>query len=169
MVVAICGSVTRQNTWLVVAPSIFAASMSSVGTALMAADRMTIENPVWIQIMMTISQKLLYGVSWTKKTVWPTVSPFGRVWKPPTPPPTMPVYRMKNHPTSTIAMPGTTARAGPYLTSIRARTMKSPMSTAIRKTVTVIVGSPEPVESRPRPIQSAFNTPVCSVETSRAV
>ena len=56
-----------EHLRLVVAPSILAASMSSVGTALMAADRMTIENPVWIQIRMTISQKLLYGVSWTKK------------------------------------------------------------------------------------------------------
>src|SRR6056297_3725916 len=69
MVVAIWGSVTRQNTWLLVAPSIFAASISSVGTALMAAERMTMAKPVWIQMKITISQKLLYGVSCTKNTV----------------------------------------------------------------------------------------------------
>ena len=63
IVVPICGNVTRQNTWLSVAPSILAASISSVGTALIAADRITIAKPVWIQIRMTINQKLLYGVS----------------------------------------------------------------------------------------------------------
>ena len=69
IVVAICGRVTRQNTWRSVAPSILAASINSVGTALIAADRMTMENPTWIQIRMTISQKLLYGLSCTKTIV----------------------------------------------------------------------------------------------------
>ena len=41
--------------------------MISVGTALIAADRMTIANPVWIQIRITISHMLLNGDSWTKR------------------------------------------------------------------------------------------------------
>src|SRR6056297_1247784 len=69
MVVAIWGNVTRQKTWLSLAPSILAASISSLGTALIAADRMTMEKPVWIQTMMIISQKLLYGVSCTNRMV----------------------------------------------------------------------------------------------------
>ena len=63
---AICGSVTRQKICDGVAPSTRAASMISSGTALIAADRMTIAKPVWIQIRMTISQTLLNGDSWMK-------------------------------------------------------------------------------------------------------
>ena len=65
---------TRQNTCESVAPSTFAASINSVGTALIAAERMTIENPVWIQMKITISNTLLNGGSWTKKTVSPDVA-----------------------------------------------------------------------------------------------
>ena len=76
---------TLQKTWESVAPSILAASMYSVGTALIAADRITMANPVWIQTMMIISQKLLYGVSWTKFTVWAEIPPSSATLKPPTP------------------------------------------------------------------------------------
>ena len=40
--------------------------MISSGTALIAAERMTMAKPVWIQIRMTMSQKLLNGDSWMK-------------------------------------------------------------------------------------------------------
>src|SRR6056297_3728534 len=169
IVVAICGSVTRQNTWLVVAPSILAASMSSVGTALIAADKITIEKPVWIQIMMIINQKLLYGVSWTKKIVSPSTVPSGRVRNPPTPPPTRPVKRMKNHPTSNSATPGTTILAYVRRTRARAIRMKSPMTASPNTAAVMIVGRPEPVDRRPSPTHSAFMTPVCSIDGSRAV
>ena len=43
-----------------------AASINSVGTALMAEDRMTMAKPVWIQIRITISHMLLNGRSWKK-------------------------------------------------------------------------------------------------------
>ena len=59
----ICGSVTRQNTCDSVAPSIRAASVSSVGTALIAEEKMTMAKPVWIQMRITISHMLLNGVS----------------------------------------------------------------------------------------------------------
>ena len=112
MVVPICGNVTRQKTWLSVAPSILAASISSVGTALIAAERITIENPTWIQIRITINQKLLYGLSWTNTIVWPTVSPSSVILKPPIPPPTIWVYLTKIHPAKINKMAGTAAR--PY-------------------------------------------------------
>ena len=88
MVGAICGSVIRQNTCDSVAPSIFAASVSSVGTALIAAERITMANPVWTQISTTISHMLLNGASWTNSD-WSraTTSPsLGRT-KPPRPGP----------------------------------------------------------------------------------
>ena len=75
IVVAICGSVTRQKICDGVPPSTRAASRISSGTALIAADRMTIANPVWIQIRMTISQKLLNGGSWMKPIGLGTVRP----------------------------------------------------------------------------------------------
>ena len=68
MVGAICGNVIRQNTCDSVAPSTFAASVSSVGTALIAAERITIANPVWTQISTTINHMLLNGPSWTNST-----------------------------------------------------------------------------------------------------
>ena len=48
------GMMTRRNTCSSDAPSMRAASMISSGTALMAADRTTMANPVCIQTMMTI-------------------------------------------------------------------------------------------------------------------
>src|SRR5262245_32123170 len=65
---AIDGNVIRQNTCDSVAPSTLAASVSSVGTALIAADRITIANPVWTQISTTISHMLLNGPSCTNRT-----------------------------------------------------------------------------------------------------
>ena len=44
------------------APSIRAASMISSGMDFIAAASTTIANPVWIQIMMTISRKVLIGL-----------------------------------------------------------------------------------------------------------
>ena len=66
--------------------------MISVGTALMAADRMTIAKPVWIQIRMTISQKLLYGrlLDEDDRSAGLIVA-VGSVWNPPTPPPMIPL------------------------------------------------------------------------------
>ncbi len=52
---------TRQNTCDSVAPSIWAASVSSVGTALIADEKITRANPVWIQIRITINHMLLNG------------------------------------------------------------------------------------------------------------
>ena len=43
-----------------------AASMNSVGTALIADEKITMANPVWIQISTTISHMLLNGGSWMK-------------------------------------------------------------------------------------------------------
>ena len=65
---AIWGSVIRQKTCDSVAPSTLAASVSSVGTALIAAERMTIAKPVWTQISTTISHMLLNGTSWMNRT-----------------------------------------------------------------------------------------------------
>src|SRR6476619_2182406 len=64
MVGAIWGTTTRQKVWFSLAPSILAASVSSVGTALMADDRMTMAKPTWIQIKITMSHMLLNGPSW---------------------------------------------------------------------------------------------------------
>ena len=59
--------------------------MISSGTALMAADRMTMANPAWIQIRITISHMLLNGDSWMNPigsaTYWPRLF----VTTPPTP------------------------------------------------------------------------------------
>ena len=63
MVGAICGMVTLQNTWLSVAPSMRAASVSSLGTPLIAEEKITMAKPVWIQISTTISHMLLNGWS----------------------------------------------------------------------------------------------------------
>ena len=52
---AIWGSVTRQKTCVSVAPSTRRRlERTPSGTALIAADRMTMAKPVWIQIRMTI-------------------------------------------------------------------------------------------------------------------
>src|SRR5690606_40562238 len=54
MVDLIVGTVILENTFHSDAPSIRAASISSIGTPLIADDRITIENPVCNQIRMTI-------------------------------------------------------------------------------------------------------------------
>ena len=79
MVGAICGSVTRQKICDSVAPSILAASVSSVGTALIADERMTMAKPVWIQMRITISHMLLNGVSGRNRIVSGSTSPLS-VW-----------------------------------------------------------------------------------------
>src|SRR4051794_21611519 len=83
---AICGKVIFQNTCDSVAPSTLAASINSVGTALMAADRMTIAKPTWTQISTTINHMLLNGASWTNSTGCGSVLPLV-VTKPPRPGP----------------------------------------------------------------------------------
>ena len=57
----IMGTITRKKSWRSVAPSSRAASMISVETPLMAAESTTIAKPVWSQIMITISAKMLSG------------------------------------------------------------------------------------------------------------
>ena len=57
----IMGTMTLKKSWRSVAPSRRAASMISVETPLMAADSTTIAKPVWSQIMITISAKMLSG------------------------------------------------------------------------------------------------------------
>src|SRR6478735_12589821 len=86
MVGPICGNVIFQNTCDSVAPSTFAASISSVGTALIAAERITIAKPTCTQISTTISHMLLNGGSWTNNTGFALVSPL-TVVKPPRPGP----------------------------------------------------------------------------------
>ena len=53
------GTMIRKNVWVSVAPSIRAASVSSSGTPLIAAERTTMANPTWSQIMITIMAKVL--------------------------------------------------------------------------------------------------------------
>ena len=55
------GMMTLQKICSSVAPSIRAASSRSSGTALIAADRMTMAKPVWSQIMITIRNRLFHG------------------------------------------------------------------------------------------------------------
>jgi hypothetical protein len=55
----IIGTVTFENSFQPEAPSSMAASVTSIGIALIAAERTTIAKPTWIQIMMTMSRKLL--------------------------------------------------------------------------------------------------------------
>ena len=55
------GMMMRRKTWNSDAPSIRAASMISSGIALMAADRTTMANPVCIQTMITMSNRLFHG------------------------------------------------------------------------------------------------------------
>ena len=72
---------TRRKTWNSDAPSIRAASMISSGTALMAADRTTMANPVCIHTMMTIRNRLFHGwISSQSTGCWPSPSmmPFSR-------------------------------------------------------------------------------------------
>ena len=57
----IIGTVTRRKSRPPVAPSSIAASTTSVGIALMAAESTTIAKPTWIQIMMTMRRKLFQG------------------------------------------------------------------------------------------------------------
>ena len=63
----------RRKTWNSDAPSMRAASMISSGIALMAAESTTIANPVWIQIMITISSRLFHGCCDSHGTgFWPS-------------------------------------------------------------------------------------------------
>ena len=75
MVGAICGRVTFQKTCDSLAPSIRAASVNSVGTALIADEKITIANPTCSQMRTTISHMLLYGFSRMKSMVLGTTSP----------------------------------------------------------------------------------------------
>ena len=54
----ICGTLIRKKIWNGLAPSTIAASMVSSGMPRSAADRITMANPVWIQISTTIRKKL---------------------------------------------------------------------------------------------------------------
>ena len=56
------GTVTLRNRCQAFVPSSSAASICSVGTPLMAADSTTIAKPVWIQIITTMSRKVLSGI-----------------------------------------------------------------------------------------------------------
>ena len=64
----IIGTTMRRNTDASPAPSIRAASMTSLGTPFSAADRTTIANPVWSQIMITIRASVLSGGTWSHGT-----------------------------------------------------------------------------------------------------
>ena len=55
------GTVTFEKRCHAFVPSSCAASICSVGMPLIAALSTTIANPVWIQIMTTISRKVLSG------------------------------------------------------------------------------------------------------------
>ena len=55
------GIVTLRNRCQALVPSSCAASICSVGMPLIAALRITIANPVWIQIMTTIRRMVLIG------------------------------------------------------------------------------------------------------------
>src|SRR6185295_12105722 len=59
----IIGTMIPVKTWRSLAPSRRAASRSSPGTPLIAADRTTIANPVWSQTRIRISQKMLMGLA----------------------------------------------------------------------------------------------------------
>src|SRR6476660_3469480 len=82
MVGPICGNVIFQNTCESVAPSTFAASISSVGTPLIAAERITMANPVWTQISTTINHMLLNGPSWMNSTGWGFTTPLVTTYPP---------------------------------------------------------------------------------------
>src|SRR5690606_11228743 len=62
----IVGTTPRRKICSSEAPSIRAASTSSSGTPLMAAERITIAKPVWSQIMIRISTSVLRGGLWKK-------------------------------------------------------------------------------------------------------
>ena len=65
-----------------------AASVSSVGTVLIEAEKITVANPVWIQISTTISHMLLNGGSWMKLIGLASTAPvLGLMTNPPTPGP----------------------------------------------------------------------------------
>ena len=54
----IWGTMILRKTWISFAPSILAASRVSSGTPRRAALKITIANPVWIQMRMIIRKKL---------------------------------------------------------------------------------------------------------------
>ena len=56
------GMVTNRNIPMALTPSRRAASTMSSGIALIAADRIVIAKPAWIQIMMMIRKIVLYGL-----------------------------------------------------------------------------------------------------------
>ena len=51
----IIGTITRKKSWRSFAPSRRAASSTSAGTPLMAAESTTMAKPVWSQMRMRIS------------------------------------------------------------------------------------------------------------------
>src|ERR1700712_1450851 len=55
------GMVMLRNNRIPVAPSIFAASMMSSGTALIAAESTVMANPAWIQTITMIIAMVLIG------------------------------------------------------------------------------------------------------------
>ena len=57
------GITTRMKVCSSPAPSIRAASIISVGTPLIAAERITMAKPAWSQIMTTIKARVLVGIS----------------------------------------------------------------------------------------------------------
>ena len=59
----IVGTMMRRNTWHSEAPSIRDASVISSGIDLIAADRTTMANPVWIHTMITIRRRLFHGAA----------------------------------------------------------------------------------------------------------
>ena len=58
----IIGTITRKKSWRSLAPSSRAASRTSPDTPLIAAEKTTMAKPVWSQIRITISQKMLIGL-----------------------------------------------------------------------------------------------------------
>ena len=60
-----------MKIWRSDAPSSRAASMTSLDTPLIDADRTTMANPVWSQTRITISQKTLMGLVVSHGIGWP--------------------------------------------------------------------------------------------------
>ena len=62
------GSVMPRKACQALAPSRRAASMMSIGTALIAADSTTIANPAWIHTITTMRKTVFSGASCRKRT-----------------------------------------------------------------------------------------------------
>ncbi len=65
------GNVMRKKVCNSPAPSMRAASVSSIGTPLMAADRITMAKPIWSQTKMTMRTRVFLGISWSQGTASP--------------------------------------------------------------------------------------------------